>query len=210
MSKPRRVRDELSADFPSKPRRVRDELSADFTDRMLEVGGSSNNFERIRFYLKHDYNQELDFVGPSVAVLIEVEFGLTTGEVVALSAAELEYLLGQAHRCKGALTSEERQRVLTEVAGLRTRLANLPNPSPGEAALLKALARFPAPQADEEDPGRDYMPFRHALEEFRLTASQLSKACREQRVRCRGRRKARMVHVGDLYINYGTAKRAQE
>jgi hypothetical protein len=150
MSKPRRARDELSEDFPSKPRRVRDRLTADFTDRVLEVAGCSHNFDPIRFYLRTDYNQELDFFGPSVAVLLEVEFGLTRGEVVALSAADLDYLLGQAHRCKGAPTPDDRRRVLAEVAELRTKLANLPNPSPGEAALLKALDRFPEPQADEE------------------------------------------------------------
>ena len=105
-----------------------------------------------RFYLKAYCNQQLDLLDSFLAELLYVEFELTSGETGALTMTQLDYLLGQFHHWKSAPTSEERQRVLTEVAALRSKLANVPDLRPGGAALLKALARFPAPQADLEEP----------------------------------------------------------
>jgi hypothetical protein len=181
-----------------KPRRARlvGALSPEWIDRFCQ--GIEDKLDPLRFYLKADYNQELDLRDSSLAVLLEAEFGLSRGEVGALTLTKIDYLLGQAHRYKSALTTEGRQRVLTDVAALRSEAENLPNLSPGGAALLKALARFPAPQADEEDPGRDYVTFAEAEEISGLRASNLTKARKSGRIRCKDERKGQLLHGADV------------
>jgi hypothetical protein len=201
-----------------KPRRARSLLSPDEIRDLAER--SSEKFSPLRLYLKTDYNLELDLFRDESFVmnLLRLEFRLTRGDVGALTLSQVQYLVEKAHHYNKPPTPEERRRVLAEVAERRTKLANLPNPSSGEAALLKALGRFPAPQAEEpapqaqeEDLWRDYMPFQEALHQFLLTASQLSKACKSGRVRSKGKYKGRvLVHIGDLYVCYGSRKGAEE
>jgi hypothetical protein len=179
-----------------KPRRARSLLSPDEIRDLAER--SSEKLDPLRFYLRADYNQELDLRNPSLAVLLEAEFGLSRGEVGALTLTKIDGLLGQVHRYKSARTPEERQRVLAEVAELRTKLANLPNPSPGEAAVLKALDWFPTPGNDEEDPGGDWMTSQEARDIFGMTAVQLTRACQSGGVDRRGTGKRQLVHGGKL------------
>jgi hypothetical protein len=183
-------------------------LSPEEIRRLVEA--SSDNRAPLRLYLKTDYNLELDLFRDESLVmdLLRLEFRLSRGDVGALTLTQLQYLVVQDHHYSKARTPDDRRRVLAEVAELRTKLASLPNPSPRAAAMLKALDRFPAPQADEEDPGRDYVPFADALALFEMTASELSKACKRGDIRCRGSRKRRLVNLADVTLYCYSAGRS--